>query len=413
MARLSVNLEIAKGMAYSELTRVAKLCPFQAIEISNGSLEVNSGCKMCKICLKKGPPGLFEIIESEAASFVDKASYKGVAVYIDHAEGDVHPVSLELLGKARELADKIGDPVYALLIGRNLSACALELLHYQADEVFIYDRKEFENFMVEPYAAALADFVRKIKPSSMLIGATVSGRSLAPRAAAKLKTGLTADCTKLDIKENSDLVQIRPAFGGNIMAQIVTPRHRPQMATVRYKIFSAPARKDDPSGKVTECFIDDSLLFSGVKIEQIRRKERKPSISDAEVIVACGRGFKAQKDLKLAYQLADLLGAEIACTRPLIEAGWIDASRQIGLSGRTVKPKLIISLGISGSVQFKAGMENSETIVSVNSDESAPIFQVSRYAAVGDLYEILPKLIRRLNENKKPGFQLQPASFTI
>jgi len=211
--------------------------------------------------------------------------------------------------------------------------------------------------------------------------------------AARLRTGLTADCTALEIKENGDLVQIRPAFGGNIMARIITPEHRPQMATVRYKIFDTP-EKTENEPKVTRFVLDEKMLKSRIKSVSYTKKDKKPDIADAEIIVALGRAFKSPKEIILAERLAELLGAELACTRPLIEAGLFDATRQIGLSGRTVKPKLIITLGISGAVQFKAGMQNSDVIFAVNSDLTAPIFDVAHYAVVGDVFEILPILIR-------------------
>jgi electron transfer flavoprotein alpha subunit len=340
-----------------------------------------------------------EFVEGEKKS-IDKSKWVGVTVYVDHVEGKIHPVTFELIGKAKELAKKINHPVYALFIGNNIKDKAEELLHYGVDEVFVYSDKELEEFRIEPYTAVFEDFINKVKPSSILVGATTIGRSLAPRVAARFKTGLTADCTILDMKENTDLVQIRPAFGGNIMARIVTPNNRPQFCTVRYKIFSAPERNGETSGKVTLCNIGKEKLNSNIKVLEITKKKKEVSISDAEVIVSVGRGLKSEKDMEMVRELADLLGAQIAGTRPMIEAGWIDPKRQIGLSGRTVKPKIIINLGISGAVQYAAGMNGSDCIISINKDENASIFNVSHYAVVGDIYEIVPMMIENIKSGK-------------
>lgn len=397
MGRLVVN---ASKLNSENIKELVNICPFNAIEEKNGKIEINAGCKMCRLCVRKGPAGVMEFVEEEVKK-VDKNAWKGIAVYVDHVEGDIHPVTLELIGKARELAKKVNYPVYCLFLGSNIESKAKELLHYGVDEVFVYDKEELKDFRIEPYAAAFEDFVNKVKPSAILVGATTVGRSLAPRMAARFRTGLTADCTILDIKENTDLVQIRPAFGGNIMAQINTPNTRPQLATVRYKVMNAPQREDEAKGKITKCEIDSSKLASNIDVLKVTHKEKEENISDAEVIVACGRGIKSEKDMEMVYELAGLLGAQVAGTRPLIEAGWLKAKRQIGLSGRTVKPKLIIALGISGAVQFTAGMNGSEYIFAVNKDEKAPIFNTAHYGIVGDIYEIVPRLIESLKLQKE------------
>jgi electron transfer flavoprotein alpha subunit len=375
------------------------ICPFNAIVEEDGKIDITAGCKMCKICVKKGPAGVMEFIEDEVKG-IDKSLWKGIVIYVDHIEGNIHPITLELIGKARELAAKINHPVYALFIGYHIKDKAKELLHYGVDEVFVYDYEELEDFKIEPYTAAFEDFINKVKPSSVLVGATSVGRSLAPRVAARFKTGLTADCTVLDMKENTDLVQIRPAFGGNIMAQIICTNSRPQFSTVRYKIFSALERTEKPKGKINICTLREDKLESNIKVLEVTKKEKEMSISDAEVIVAVGRGIKSEKDLDMIYELAGLLNAEVACTRPVIECGWIDARRQIGLSGRTVKPKLLITVGIQGSVQFVAGMSNAETIISINKDTNASIFNVAHYGIVGDLYEVIPQLIEKIKSGE-------------
>ncbi|SNT10481.1 electron transfer flavoprotein alpha subunit apoprotein [Anaerovirgula multivorans] len=377
------------------IEKTMKLCPFGAIENNDGQIEISAACKMCKICVEKGDKGAFQWVEEKVVG-VDKDQWKGIAVYVDHQEGEIHPVTLELIGKAKELAANLNYPVYAVFIGHDVTEKAKELLYYGVEEVFVYDEEPLKHFRIEPYTAAFEDFIHKKKPSIVLVGATTIGRSLAPRMAARFQTGLTADCTVLDVKENSDLVQIRPAFGGNIMAKIITTNHRPQFATVRYKVMSAAEASEQAIGKVTKCTIDEEKLTSKIKVMKVKPKEVEEDISEAEVIVVAGRGVKSQKDLTMIYSLADKLKAQIAVTRPLIEAGWGDPRRQIGLSGRTVRPKLIITCGVSGSVQFVAGMGNSECIFSINKDENAPIFKVAHYGIVGDIYEIIPKLMEKI-----------------
>ncbi|KGO14783.1 electron transfer flavoprotein subunit alpha/FixB family protein [Clostridium botulinum] len=396
MGKLVVNQE---KLTPSIIEELVKICPFGALGENSGKIEVSAACKMCKLCVKKGPAGVMEFVEEEK-SHIDKSLWKGIAVYVDHVDGDIHPVTYELIGKARELANKINHPVYAVFIGYDIKEKAEEILHYGVDEVFVYDNEELKDFRIEPYTKAMEDFISKNKPSTLLVGATTIGRSLAPRVAARFRTGLTADCTILDIKENTDLVQIRPAFGGNIMAQIINPNNRPQLATVRYKVMDAPERSEGKRGKVTLCSIDKSQLDSQIKVLKVTKKQVEESISDADIIIAVGRGLKKEKDLDMINELAELIGAQIATTRPLIEAGWTDAKRQIGLSGRTVKPKLIITCGISGAVQFTAGMNNAECIVAINKDPKASIFNVAHYGIIGDIYEVIPTLINNIKEGK-------------
>lgn len=386
MGRLVINQE-----KIQDIKKIISICPFGAMEEQNGHLEINSNCKMCKLCVKNGQ-GAIEFVE-EKIQAIDKSQWQGIAVYVDHVEGNIHPVTFELIGKAKELAKKINQKVYCIFIGYNIKSEAEELLHYGVDEVMVYDRKELEDFRIEPYTFVFADFINKVKPSSILVGATTVGRSLAPRVAARFRTGLTADCTVLDVKENSDLVQIRPAFGGNIMAQINTPNSRPQMATVRYKVMSSPLRESNASGHINFCDIDSRKLTSGINVKSIIPKEKEHSISEAEVIVAVGRGIKSEKDMEMIKELANVLHGEVGSTRPLIESGWMDAKNQIGLSGKTVRPKLIIACGISGAVQFTAGMNNSDCIFAINKDPKAPIFKIAHYGIVGDIYDIVPKII--------------------
>jgi len=380
--------------------RLQEICPFGALEYEGGILSANAACKSCKLCVKNGPKGAITW-EDVAKPVLDKSAWRGVAVFAEKRDDDIHPVTLELLGKAEQLAKVTKEPVYAVLIGNNTKELASELLHYGADKVYVYDDPAFERFTVSPYAAAFYDFIRKVKPSSILVGATSLGRSLAPKVAARCGAGLTADCTILEMKTNTDLVQIRPAFGGNIMAQIVTPNTRPQFCTARYKIFSAPQRNETPAGEVIEMPISNAMRQSKTTVLNIEEKPKEIDISEADAIVACGRGFSKEADLDMAKELAKLLHAQMACTRPMIETGWFDPKRQIGLSGRTVKPKLLIALGISGSVQFAAGMKGSERIVAVNKDPNASIFEFAHVGIVGDLYEVVSKLIEQIREGAR------------
>jgi electron transfer flavoprotein alpha subunit len=394
MAKLVVNQALV-----GDIDQLISICPFNAMENKNGELVINAACKMCKLCVKKGPQGAVEYVEEEVKT-IDKSQWKGIAVYVDHIDGVIHPVTYELIGKARELALKINHPVYAIMMGSGISEQCQELLHYSVDKVFAYDNKQLDRFKIEPYTAVFEDFVQNVKPTAILMGATPVGRQLAPRLAARVGTGLTADCTILDINENTDLVQIRPAFGGNIMAQILTPNHRPQMATVRYKVMDATERNPEKSGEIVSCEIASDKLHSSIEVLDIIAKEKEQFIEASEVLVVAGRGIRKEEDLQLVTELADILGGQIACTRPVMEAGWLEAKRQVGLSGRTVRPKLIITVGVSGSVQFAAGMNNSDQIIAINKDENAPIFKVAHYGLVGDLYEIVPELINKIKLSK-------------
>ncbi|MBQ6999098.1 MAG: FAD-binding protein [Clostridia bacterium] len=395
MGNLVINKNLLTEQNAKELIEV---CPFGAISYNNGELDISSACKMCKMCVKKSN-GVIEYKEDIKAS-IDKSEWKGICVYVDHCNGKIHRVTYELLGKAKELANVTGHPVYAVAVGSGMGKEIDKLLHYGVDKVFVYDNPAFKDFRIEPYAAAFCDFINEVKPSSVLIGATNLGRQLAPRVAARCKAGLTADCTVLEMKENTDLVQIRPAFGGNIMAQIISPDTRPQFCTARYKVFSEPKPTETASGEIVNMQLKDSMLTSAIEVLSSVDKPKDIDISESDVVVAVGRGASSETMRKYAAELADLLGGVVACTRPMVESNVFDAKRQIGLSGRTVKPKFIICLGISGAVQFAAGMKSSDCIVAVNTDKNAPIFNVAHYAVVGDVNEILPQLISKIKEAK-------------
>lgn len=395
MGSLIINQKLVHNENAKDLMA---LCPFGAISYEEQKLNISSGCKMCKLCVKKSD-GVITYQEDIKAK-IDKDLWKGICVYVDHLAGRIHRVTYELIGKALELAKVTDHPVYALMIGHDVGESAEKLLHYGVDKVYVYDHPLLKDFTIEPYTAAFCDFIDKVKPSSVLVGATNLGRQLAPRVAARRRTGLTADCTVLEMKENTDLVQIRPAFGGNIMAQIISPDTRPQFCTVRYKVFNEPKPGKDASGEIIKLEIDESKLGSGIEVLSYLDKPKDIDISESDVIVAVGRGAMSEGARRMATELADLLGGNLACTRPLVEGSILDAKRQIGLSGRTVKPKFIICLGISGSVQFVAGMKSSDCIVAINSDRNAAIFDYAHYGIVGDVNEIVPQLIAKIKEGR-------------
>lgn len=395
MARLVIHND-----KIDDVNKLLEICPFGAIEVVSGKIEINASCKMCKLCVKNGPVDGITYEEDTLEQVINKSDWRGIAVYVEHVDGKIHPVTLELIGKANELAAKINHPVYALFIGNDLSKQCHELLHYNVDKVFVYDQKELIRFTIEAYTNVFEEFVNIVKPTAILIGATTIGRQLSPRVAARMRTGLTADCTILDMESNTDLIQIRPAFGGNIMAQISTPNHRPQMATVRYNVMNKPHRQSKEVGEIITCNIDEQKLKTNVEVIDIFQKAKETSIDSAEILVVAGRGIKKQEDLKMLEELAELLGGQLACTRPMIESGWIDSKRQVGLSGRTVRPKLIITCGVSGSIQFVAGMNKSECIIAINNDEKSTIFQSAHYCLVGDLYELVPTLIEMIKTSK-------------
>ncbi len=397
MAQLKINQAAVNADNAKELT---KLCPFGAISYDGEKLDISSGCKMCRLCVRKGPAGVIEEVTEEIRESVDKTLWNGICVFCDCSDGEIHRVTFELIGKARELAAVIKHPVYALVIGNGIDAHVDTLLHYGVDKVYVYDDAAFSDFRIEPYTAAFCDFIDKVKPSSVLVGATNLGRQLAPRVAARVRAGLTADCTVLEMKENTDLVQIRPAFGGNIMAQIISPDRRPQFCTVRYKVFTEPKPSESVSGMAIRMRVTDKMRESAIEIIEKNAKPKDIDISEADVIVAVGRGAKSEQTLALANELCECLGGVMACTRPLAEENVMNPKRQIGLSGRTVKPKFIICLGISGAVQFAAGMKSSDCILAVNTDPKASIFDVAHYGIVGDVNEILPILLEKIKEGR-------------
>jgi len=323
--------------------------------------------------------------------------YSGVMVFAEQKMGEIHPVSYEMLGKGRELADCLGVQLSSVLLGSRMEKKAQELIYYGADDVFWYDHTVFDELDLLNYKHNIVRLVREVKPEIFLLGATRWGRSLAPRIAVALNTGLTADCTDLEIDQDGNLIQIRPAFSGNVLAHIKT-KARPQMATVRYKVMRCLSRDVGRRGEIIrrEAELVPSLLT-------VSQKERpsEVNIAEAEVIVSGGAGLRKAADFSLLADLAELLGGVTGSSRLPVDNGWIGREHQVGFSGHTVKPKIYIACGISGSPQHLAGMRQSDVIIAVNSDPSAPIFKVADYGIVGDLYEVIPKLIAKIKTRRQ------------
>ena len=328
--------------------------------------------------------------------------YKGVMTFAEQVEGKLTNVSLELLGKGQELAKDLNTNVTAVLIGENMAELAQTLVEYGADRVIVADDPELKYYRTEPYTQVLANVINEYKPEAMLVGATAIGRDLGPRLAGRIHTGLTADCTKLEIdQENKELRMTRPAFGGNLMATILCSNFRPQMATVRpgvmVKQLRDKTRKGEiiPYGKPIEknkCFVEIEDVVKEVK--------EKVDIQDAKILVSGGRGLGAPENFKLLEELAAAIGGEVSSSRAAVDAGWAPKDIQVGQTGKTVHPKIYVALGISGAIQHTAGMQDSECIIAVNKNESAPIFGVADYGIVGDLFKVVPELIKQVEAAK-------------
>lgn len=327
--------------------------------------------------------------------------YKGVWVFAEQREGSLQKIALELIGKGREIADKLGEKLTAVLVGYNVAAIANSLSSYGVDEILVLDHKLLENYTTDAYTKVICSLVNEKKPEIFLIGATYIGRDLGPRVAVRLFTGLTADCTGLEVEEaTGNMLMTRPAFGGNIMATIQCPDHRPQMATIRPGVFSVPCETTNEAKieivKVELCEEDIK-----VKVEKIVKSMKDIiDLTEADIIVSGGRGLGSKEGFVLLKELADLLGGVIAGSRATIESGWIDKTLQVGQTGKTVRPKLYIACGISGAIQHLAGMQDSGYIIAINKDESAPIMGAADLAVAGDLYKVIPEMISQIKADR-------------
>jgi electron transfer flavoprotein alpha subunit len=323
---------------------------------------------------------------------MNKSDYKGVYVFVQQVDGVISGVSFELIGCGKQLADDLMTEVTAVLLGHDIAALPAELARAGADRVLLVDAPALETYMTEPYTHVMAEIIRQKKPEVVLFGATAIGRDLAPRVSARIHTGLTADCTKLEIDpEKKNLMMTRPAFGGNIMATILCPDHRPQMATVRPGVMQRLEACEAAECPVEK--LDIAIPENGLNVE-IREVVKKAmtcvDIQCADILVSGGRGVGCPENFKVLHDLADALGGTVSASRAAVDSGWIEKDRQVGQTGKTVRPKVYIACGISGAIQHLAGMEESDIIIAINKDSTAPIFEVADYGIVGDLFKVLP-----------------------
>ena len=374
-------------------------CPFGVIAMDGALAKIDiDQCKFCGACVKACPADAIEMKKEEQKVAVNKDDYRGVWVYAEQRHGEISSVVYELLNEGRRLADKLGVYLGAVLIGDNIKSKAQSLIERGADKVFVYDAPEFIEFQDDPYSSVLTQLIAKEKPEIILMGATNIGRSFASRVAARINTGLTADCTALEVDlETRNLQQTRPAFGGNIMATILTPKHRPQMATVRHKVFKECKVQEGRKGEVIDCKADMATLLNRTKfLGFIKDASGHVNIADADIIVSGGRGLGKPEGFKLIEELAELLGGAVGSSRAAVDAEWISYPHQVGQTGKTVTPKVYIACGISGQIQHNVGMSSSDIIIAINKDAACPMMQSATYSLEGDLYEIVPNIIKEI-----------------
>jgi electron transfer flavoprotein alpha subunit len=383
-------------------TLCTTVCPFGAIEMDEQLAVIDlTKCTVCGACVEACNFDAISILEREIATKHDLESFKNVWVLAEQFDGHVESITHELLGEGRKLADDLGMELCAVLLGSDIEAKAQELIARGADKVYIADRPELAYFSDEPYANVLIEMIKEHKPSIVLCGATTVGRSLVSRVAVSVHAGLTADCTALAIDpESKNLLQTRPAFGGNIMATIETPNHRPQMATVRHKVMQEAEIDESRTGEtIVIQEIAEAILKSRTKrINYVAEEESTVNISEAGILVSGGRGLQNQDNFDVIREFAQVIGAGIGASRAAVDSNWIPYSHQVGQTGKTVCPKLYFACGISGQIQHLAGMSSAEIIVAINKDPDAPIFDVATYGIVGDAMEILPLLTREFRK---------------
>jgi electron transfer flavoprotein alpha subunit len=374
-------------------------CPFGIIEVVDKKAVIKDGCNMCGSCVKTCKFKAIEITRDVKVT-IDKSLYKGVWTFAEQHHGKLANVALELLGEGRKLADQLGEPLIAVLIGSKIENEAQKLIAHGADQVFVADAPELEHFLEDSFTQVMVDLVKKENPNIILMEATAIGRSLAPKIAARLETGLTADCTGLDVDvAEKNLLQTRPAFGGNLMATILCPNHRPQMATVRPKVFKPLEANPNRTGTVTKVDLSKTAWDIRAKVlEVVNEVGNSVNLEEANIIVSGGRGLGDPKNFDLVKELAAVLGGAVGSSRAAVDAGWMPYAHQVGQTGKTVGPKIYFACGIHGAIQHLAGMSSSDIIIAINKNPDAPIFKVATFGIVGDVLEILPLLIKEFKK---------------
>ncbi len=393
-----MSLHISKEKCVG-CTLCVKACPFGALAmLEKKAVVAPEQCTLCGACVDICKFGAISLKREKVAEADTQA--KGVWVFCEQKRGTVQSISYELLGKGRELADKLKTELCGVLLGADVASKAQDIIHRGADTVYVVDHPGLKNFLDDPYTNVLVRLIKKYKPEVVLCGATSIGRSLISRVAVKIHTGLTADCTGLDIDTHKKiLLQTRPAFGGNIMATIITPNHRPQMSTVRHKVMKEAALDPKRKGKIIKETFSDDVFASRTKVlDVIEEITSTVNIAEADIIVSGGRGMRGPENFKILEELASVLNAAVGASRAAVDSEWIPYSHQVGQTGKTVCPKMYIACGISGQIQHLVGMQSSETIIAINSDPQAPIFQVATFGIVGDLFEVVPLLTKKFKE---------------
>lgn len=377
-----------------------QVCSWNAIYLDAGVAKLNESCDNCDECIEICPQKAIEKV-GEKKEEVKKEIKEGdeVWVFAEQRNNKIARVVFELLGKARELAENLGVTVGAVLLCDKDNGLSKELIAYGADKVYLAEKPELGHYKTDLYSKIICEVIKDKKPQIVVYGATHVGRDLAPRIAQRLTTGLTADCTGLDIDEDGLLLQTRPAFGGNLMAQIKCKTHKPQMSTARPGIFKILQKDENRKGEIIEISANINAEDSLTKvIKVVKEAKHVANLEEAEIIISGGRGLGNKAGFELIKQLAELLGGEVGASRAVVDAGWIAQDHQVGQTGKTVRPKLYIACGISGAIQHRAGMQDSEIIVAINKDKNAPIFKVADYGIVADLHKVIPLLIQELKK---------------
>lgn len=370
-------------------------CPYPgAIVMEDGVAVITDKCVECGACVDSCPSEAIDFEQVTTEKGINKEEYKGVWVFVEHRKDKIASVTLELLSEGRKLADELGEELAGVLIGHNVEDLSKDCFAYTADKVYYVNGEIFENYSTGPYTAAFAQLIREFKPNVVLFGATHDGRDFAARVAVRVYTGLTADCTELTIDPETKLLnQTRPAFGGNIMATILTTDHRPQMSTVRPNVMKKLTPDYDRTGEIItfDAEITDDDIYYQIK-EIVEHTAKTINLEEADIIVTGGRGIGGPENYYLIEELAEVLGGAAGASRAVVDAGWVPHYRQVGQTGKTVAPKLYIACGVSGAIQHLVGMQTSDFIVAINKDPEAPIFKVANLGICADLHKALPKL---------------------